>query len=204
MKAYPSISKKVLADHSIYAFDKIDGSQIRAEWTRKHGFCKFGSRRVQINDGHPLKESENIIQSKYGDDLSRIFYDEKLDKVLCFFEYFGPNSFAGKHNEEEDHDAILFDVNIYKRGILDPTDYLKLVGHLEIARLLYTGRAETNFEMSVKDGTLEGMTFEGVVCKGKNPKKTPMPLMFKIKTEAWLQKLREYCAGDEQMFQSLA
>ena len=203
MKAYPTIPKNVVRDHQIYTFDKLDGSQIRAEWTRKNGFYKFGSRKVLIDNTHPLGEAVKLIQNKYGDDLSRVFCKKRLDQTLCFFEFFGPNSFAGQH-ENEDHDVVLFDVNIHKKGILDPPDYLKLVGHLEIAKLLYTGRAGKEFEMSVKDGTLEGMTFEGVVCKGKHPKKTPMPLMFKIKSEAWLQKLREFCAGDETKFHQLA
>ena len=202
MKAYPTISKNVLRNHPIYAFDKLDGSQIRAEWSRKNGLYKFGSRRVLIDDTHPLGRAVGLVKGKYEDDLSNVFRKARLDRTICFFEFYGPNSLFGRH-VEEDHDVILFDVNIHKKGILDPPDYLKLVGHLDIAKLLYQGRAGKEFEMTVKNGTLEGITFEGVVCKGKNPKKTPMPLMFKIKSDAWMQKLREFCAGDVEMFNRL-
>jgi hypothetical protein len=47
------------------------------------------------------------------------------------------------------------------------------------------------------------MTFEGVVCKAKNPKNTPMPLMFKVKNKAWIDKLKVYCKGNEQLFNTL-
>lgn len=30
----------------IYAFDKLDGSNIRFEWSRKRGFYKFGTRNI--------------------------------------------------------------------------------------------------------------------------------------------------------------
>jgi hypothetical protein len=56
----------------------------------------------------------------------------------------------------------------------------------------------------VKQSTLKGMTFEGVVCKGANDKATKMPIMFKIKSKAWLDKLREYCKGDNQLFEKLS
>jgi hypothetical protein len=48
------------------------------------------------------------------------------------------------------------------------------------------------------------MTFEGVVCKGANDKKTKMPIMFKIKSQAWLDKLKEHCKEDEALFNKLA
>ncbi len=95
----------------------------------------------------------------------------------------------------------LFDVDVYKQGILDPPDYLKLVGDLDVAKLLYTGRAGALFEETVRNSQLEGMTFEGVVCKALQQKRTPV--MFKIKTQAWLDKLREFCNGDIKMFDLL-
>jgi len=43
MKEYPSIGKNVVGE-KIYAFDKLDGSQVRAEWNKKKKFYKFGTR----------------------------------------------------------------------------------------------------------------------------------------------------------------
>ena len=118
MKGYPSIPREVQHSLHVYAFDKLDGSQIRAEWTRKNGFFKFGSRRVLIDGSHPLGKAVGLIQGKYADDLGRIFRKSRYDKVTCFFEFFGPSSFAGQHVENEDHDVILFDVDVYKKGYL--------------------------------------------------------------------------------------
>jgi hypothetical protein len=201
MKGYPSIPRDVQHSLHVYAFDKLDGSQIRAEWTRKNGFFKFGSRRVLINGSHPLGKAVGLLQDKYADDLGRIFRKSRYDKVTCFFEFFGPSSFAGQHVENEDHNVVLFDVDVYKKGLLDPPDYLKLVGDLDIAPLLYTGRSGPMFEETVRNSQLEGMTFEGVVCKTLQQKRTPV--MFKIKSRAWLDKLREFCAGDQKMFDLL-
>jgi len=118
-----------------------------------------------------------------------------------FFEFFGPNSFAGQHTDDDKFDVLLFDIDVYKRGLIDPPDYLKLVGDLDIAQLLYTGRAGPLFQETVKNSLLEGMTFEGVVCKAIAKKRTPV--MFKIKTQVWLDKLREFCNNDIKMFDFL-
>jgi len=40
MLEYPTIKKEVI-NIPIYAFDKIDGSNIRVEWGPKNGFYKF-------------------------------------------------------------------------------------------------------------------------------------------------------------------
>lgn len=44
MKAYPSISTQVDFSLPYWIFDKIDGSNLRAEFSSKRGFYKFGSR----------------------------------------------------------------------------------------------------------------------------------------------------------------
>jgi hypothetical protein len=200
MKTYPSIPKNPV-DVPIYAFDKMDGSQIRAEWDKKKGFWKFGSRkRLLGEDQGIIAEAEQIIQRKYASDLGDIFKDAKHQKAICFFEFYGPNSFAGTHSDEE-HDVVLFDVNPHKKGILNPHDFIKEYGHLHIPKLLYHGNANNPFIDSVKEGTLEGVTFEGVVCKGVRSKQT---VMFKIKSAAWLKKLHEYCKGDDKLIQLLS
>jgi len=104
---------------------------------------------------------------------------------------------------EEPHDVTLFDVAADKRGILPPREFLRSFGHVDVPRLLYHGNANEPFLDLVSDGTLEGMTFEGVVCKGGlvSPGR---PLMFKWKNWAWLDRLRGLCQGDERLFAELA
>jgi len=171
MKQYPIMTAEIRRGLPIYAFNKLDGSNIRAEWSRKNGFYKFGSRKVLIDKTHPLGEAEKLIR------------DARFDQAIVFFEFFG------RHTEEE-HDVVLFDANPYKKGILPPADFLKLVGHLDVPPVLYRGNVTQEFEQSVLNSTLDGMGFEGVVCKAKNPKRTPMPVMFKIKSRAWRERLR--------------
>ena len=63
LKKYPSISQKIRYGYEVYAFDKIDGSQIRAEWDKKLGFHKFGSRkRLLGEDQQYLYEAIELIK----------------------------------------------------------------------------------------------------------------------------------------------
>lgn len=112
MKKYLSITHEISRDVDIHAFDKIDGSNIRAEWSRNRGaFYKFGSRKRLIDENdEQLGETVGLIRSKYEGDLDDIFRREGYRKVVCFFEFYGPSSFAGLHRDEG-HDIILLDVS---------------------------------------------------------------------------------------------
>ncbi len=202
MKEYPSIDRKI-NDKFIYAFDKMDGSNIRVEWNRKTGFSKFGSRTCRIDETHQLLgESLQIFKDKYEKDLIDIFKSERWEQVTCFLEFFGKNSFAGNHIEEQ-HDLVLFDASIYKKGFLLPQDFLKIFANVNIAKLLYKGKCNQNFLEEVQTGRLDGMTFEGVVCKSNEYKLFGLPYMFKVKNKAWIEKLKEKCGNNVKLFESL-
>lgn len=203
MKEYPTISREIHYGRSIYVFDKLDGSNVRAEWTPKKKFHKFGSKNRLIGtDQAFLPEAEELIKSNFEKQLSDIFRKERYVKAIGFFEFWGPNSFAGQHIDE-DHEVSLIDINPHKKGILLPRNFYRLFGKLNIAQLLYHGNANNIFEEEVKSGKLQGMTFEGVVCKGAPLKNGYPPLMFKIKSDAWIKKLKEFCQGDEKLFNEL-
>jgi len=144
MKSYPSITKDVRQDIYIYAFDKLDGSNIRAEWNAKKGFYKFGTKN-QLTDEKtmPFGRAIPLIREKYEADLSMVFKEQKWKDALCFFEFWGPKSFAGNHDFEEKLDVTLIDVNPYKEGILVPTEFIKLFGHLDIPKVCYEGHVTT-------------------------------------------------------------
>lgn len=201
MEIYPTIPKQI-SDVQVFAFDKIDGSNIRAEWTRKNGFTKFGSRKRLLDASDPLLgEAIGIFKETHEEVLSRIFTQARYEKATAFLEFSGENSFAGYH-EDEAHKLTLFDVHVYKKGLLLPQDFLKLVeDQVETPELLHFGKATAPFIESVKKSTLEGMTFEGVVCKGERKK---LPVFFKVKSDAWLQRLKTKCGGNENLFQTLA
>ena len=203
MKSYPSISRVSQFGIPIYAFDKLDGSLIRAEWSRKQKkFIKFGRKNGLLDHSNPiLLEAPEIIRRDYEDVLSRKFIEARWQNVVAFFEFFGFNSFAGNHISES-HMCTLFDVSVDKKGLLEPRDFLQLFEDVRHASLLYHGNFNHELQNSVQNGELPGMTFEGIVCKGKyiSP---GMPLMFKVKNKAWLNKLRTKCGKNDSLFNEL-
>ena len=113
MKEYPSIlsAGDLLArseDHlgrPFMAFDKLDGSNIRAEWDRKKGWHLFGSRRRLLDASQPLLgQAIQLILDGYGDGLAKVFTDDPLlshpKEATAYFEFLGPHSFAGLHDPE--------------------------------------------------------------------------------------------------------
>lgn len=204
MKSYPSIDKQIRADVHIYAQQKFDGNQIRAEWSSKRGFYKFGTKNTLIDENtKPYGKAIPLIKNKYEEWLAMVFKEQRWRDVICFFEFYGPNSFAGQHLDTEEQTVTLFDVNPYKQGILEPREFIKLFGHLDTPKVLFEGKANSEFILSVRNGTLPDMPLEGVICKGQNDKKTKMPIMFKIKSQAWLDKLKVHCNGNEELFKKL-
>ena len=129
--------------------------------------------------------------------LGKLVRDQRWERATFYFEFHGPNSFAGWHLPEP-HTVTLFDVAPHKKGFLEPREFLRLCGHLDHAQLLHQGNFTRDIADGVSNGTLEGMTFEGVVCKGSWDRKSGMPLMFKWKNLAWQAKLRGICLSDAE------
>lgn len=207
MKEYPSIEARVNKEAECYVFDKLDGSNIRAEWTRKtKSFVKFGSRnRLLGDDQGKIAGAAQIISDKFLKDLNEVFIDERYERAIAFFEFYGPNSFAGNHPDEVSQmTATLFDIAPYKKGIIAPNEFMKLYGHVDVPKVLHRGRVGEELIQMVKSSKLPGMTFEGVVCKGPYDRRLGGPIMFKVKSFAWLNKLKTYCDGNEDLYRRLA
>lgn len=205
MKEYHSILPKVFYGTPIYMFQKFDGSNVRAEWKPKSGFYKFGSRHVLMDETHPhLGPAVNLIKSKYEKELSDIFRKERYQEVTCFFEYYGPNSFCGNHVLDEPHTVTLIDMSIYKQGIISPRDFYKeYSSRVDTAKMIYYGNVTQEIEEQIRSGTFPEQTFEGVVCKAVPSRKQEIPLMFKIKNRAWIEKLKSLCKDDISLFEKL-
>ncbi len=200
MKEYPTIDLSPRYGEQVYIFDKLDGSNIRAEWDKKKGFWKFGRRHGLLDDTNLIiKNAEGLIQSKYSDTLSAIFRDQRWQKIVAFFEFWGINSFAGNHSDTDVHNVTLFDVSIDKKGILEPREFVKIFKQVDHASFLGVQNFNHEVEDLVRKSEFPGITFEGVVCKGSyiSPGR---PLMFKAKTQKWLDKLKAYCKGDDKLF----
>ena len=144
--------------------------------------------------------AKQLILDQFDVELDRIFRKQRYDSAVAYFEFYGPFSFAGSHNELDKHEVTLIDIAPYKRGILLPRDFLKLFTDLKTPPVLFTGQITSELIDQIKDSTLEGMTHEGVVCKGVHKGKI---CMYKVKTRKWLNELREYCGDDVQLYKRL-
>ena len=169
-------------------FPKYDGSNIRAEWSPKKGFSKFGSRKVLIGDDALLAAAIPLLR-EHEDALAKIFRGERWERVICFFEYWGPKSFAGLHEPGDVMSTTLIDLDVFKRGQIDPRDFIKLTEGLpNVAQCIGT-RFNAENAGQVRDGTFEGQTDEGVVCKVPSSRKWEPPYMFKSKRSTWIERV---------------
>lgn len=127
----------------------------------------------------------------------------RVERATLFMEFAGPNSFAGFH-EKEKHSLTLFDVSLYKKGFMLPKEFMKSFENaVPTAELLYYGNPNSDFVKEVEEGTLDGMTFEGVVCKSQELIRNKQ-VRFKVKNKDWLNKLKHKCGDDEKMFEQLS
>jgi len=192
VKQYPSISRELIKGTPFYMFDKLDGSNIRAEWSPKKGFWKFGSRTQLIDMSNPLGKMAIPLIKAQEAAFAPILGKLTREEAICFFEAFGPSSFAGVHDfEEKGHQAVLIDVSLYKKGFMRPQEFLEAFsGKVPTPTLIHAGTVTQELVGAIHDGLLLGVTFEGVVCKGAPLKKGYPPHMFKIKSRAWIEKVK--------------
>jgi hypothetical protein len=206
MKDYPKIfgsyEKPTWGEHCI-AFNKIDGSNLRFEWNAKRGWYKYGTRRRMFDHTDPeYGVAVDIFRNKYAQAVDKVLRDKypKVTDAMAFAEFFGPYSFGGKHEEEwllakgllpadrtnTPKDLILFDVNLFKRGFLDPETFIKHFSHVHIPEVVYQGRLTEEFAQDVRQGKYP--VTEGVVAKGGAGHHL---WMRKIKTYDYLKKVRK-------------
>lgn len=205
MKAYRSIDTRIDYTRAYHLFDKLDGSNLRAEWSPKQGFYKFGSRTQLLTpDQAPLYPFVAHFHENLADELDKRFRTKKFERAVVFSEWHGPKSGFGSHHDPvSEMKATLIDIDVYKKGLMLPEHFLDFTAGLSVPALLHKGRIDVEMFHAVRERTMPGITFEGVVGKGEFSQKEGGPIMFKIKTNDWLNKLREFCNGDEQMFNRL-
>ena len=195
MKSYNSIShwNKGPFGQSTIAFDKIDGSNLRFEWGKKRGFYKFGTRNVMITEkDENFGDAIPLFLNTHADELDRIFRKKysNIDSVVVFGEYYGENSFSGQHVKTDQKKIIIFDISLYKKGIISPKEFVDNFGHISIPNIVYRGEYNMEFVNRVRNN--EFKLSEGVVCKGtQKTKGNEIVWMVKIKTNEWLIKVRE-------------
>ena len=201
MKSYPKIPyfNQGIFGQTVWAFDKLDGSNIRCEWNRKRGWYKFGTRNTMISESdEQFGEAITIFLAKYGQDLEKVFRKEysNVESFVVFSEFFGENSFAGLHFDEPKN-AVIFDVNAYKKGFITPRDFIRNFGHLDIPKLVYKGEYNNELIQSIRENHF-GLK-EGVICKGVDHDEV---WMTKIKTIEWLERVKNKM-GEKALLEEL-
>jgi hypothetical protein len=201
MKTYPSIEHSAKAPQQpCYVFVKYDGSNIRAEWSKKRGWYKFGTRTQLLDESTPIFGTAiPLFLQKYGDDLPKVFKADSqfrgADTVTVFAEWFGAKSFAGRHLPEDSKDIVLFDVNPLKKGFLGPKRFVDTFGHLKVAEVLEISEMSPELVDRVRSGQLiveskydvRAEVPEGVICKGGDGHAI---WMAKIKTQRYYEELK--------------
>lgn len=193
MKDYPSIpqsiGQKFVEIPNAYVFDKLDGSSMRSEWAKKRGWYKHGKRSGLVDDSNPhLAKVPDLFMQLLAEPLTRVAIDNHWQNLVVFYEFWGPKSFAGRHEDEPVYNLTVFDAAADKRGILGPEEFLKLFKFpCPTARLLGRFNWTRGFVQEVYDGKIEGITFEGVV--GKLGTRHDI-VRAKAKTKAWLDKVK--------------
>ena len=213
MKEYSSIpsATELLARWDKYegspftAFEKLDGSNIRAEWDRKLGWHQFGSRHRPLDASQPiLGQAIPLVLDGYGDGLAKAFVDDpalaRPTQATAYFEFVGPHSFAGMHDplelgvpSNDPFRVVLIDVNLHKRGLVSAERFVESFGHLGIPDVVHRGMLGLWFIADVRAGRFgEG---EGVILKGGEGHGR---WMAKVKTDAYLRRLKERFGGWER------
>ena len=188
MEQYPSIdgSGKAPLGKPCIAFYKYDGSNLRWEWNPKKGWFKFGTRTQLFDrDTELYGQAVPIFMKTMADEIvNRVKKVEReCQRITAYTEFFGKDSFAGVHEPSEPKELRLFDVYLFKRGLMKPRQFVKSFGDMPgAAEVIYDGTLNKQFIEDVRAGKYP--VWEGVVCKGDD-------FMCKIKTDAYLRKLRE-------------
>lgn len=188
MEQYPSIEGSAKAPLGVpcIAFYKYDGSNLRWEWSPKQGWHKFGTRR-QLFDAtdEVFGKAIPLFLNGMADEVERRVKDAHrgIQRITVFTEYFGPNSFAGKHDESDEMELRLIDAYLFKKGMMKAKDFVKLFGDLPYApEVVYRGTLNKKFISDVRSSVYP--VWEGVIAKGDD-------FMVKIKTDAYFKKLNE-------------
>ena len=221
MKHYNSIPRLdddgTLKGDEIWAFNKLDGQNFCVKFsTKTKEFGPFGSRKRLVDEsdeqfGETVKFFKN---SNIPNELIRLVKENSgkkglfngVQEITFFFEWYGENSFAGVHMEGDEMHLTLIDIDIKKKGYIEPKPFYEIFGNnefIEIPELIYRGKLTDSFVESIKnnDWTEPNCQYptvkEGVVCRRSTIMKGQRMPKVKFKTMWWLTELRKKYTEDE-------
>ena len=193
MKDYPSISSSVGTNfreiHNCYVFNKIDGSSMRSEWSKKRGWYKHGKRKGLVDDSNEhLVVVPDLFMETMATDLERVATNNHWKQLVVFYEFWGVKSIAGLHYEDDPKFLTLFDATADKKGFLGPKEFRKrFEGHVETPKMIEIVNWTRGYVQRVRDGDVD-CAFEGVVGKAGTGHDI---IRAKAKTQAWVNKVVE-------------
>lgn len=224
MKHYDSIPRieddGTLKSEMVWGFNKLDGQNFCATFkTKNNCFWPFGSRTHTV-DSNDLQFGEVVDYFhtfNYGKILTELIKEnwrkgkvfQGVDEITFFFEWYGPNSFAGKHDfcdhVNGDMRLALIDVFLKKKGYIEPKEYYDIFNGcgIELPELIYKGPLTSEIIEKVKnnDWTQPDAEFptvkEGVVFKRSTLLKGQRRPSVKVKTKWWLEKLHSMYTEEE-------
>lgn len=201
MKQYPSIpscsGQSFREIPNAYIFDKLDGSNLRFEWSRKRGFYKSGTRHRMFDGSDPVFGGALSDFNKISSGLHRVATDERWESAVFFVEWYGTGSFAGYHTPgDTTMQCRLIDVSVHRHGFLSPRDYLDLFRGVPQAAFLGRQNWTRGLLADVWDDKVEGVTFEGVVAKAGSGDDHDR-VMAKGKTRQWIEAVRARMSPDK-------
>lgn len=199
MIKYPSIPNSSKAPRArCVAFDKLDGSNFRAKYTQKRGFDTFGTRTQLIDTTDRFwGRMIEIFLKEMAEPLERKFHSDKdlrnEREIIVFGEFYGPNSFAGRHVEGDEMRISIFDVLIghKNRKFVRPMDFIREYQEIvPIPNVIYEGNLNERLIADVRANKF-GLN-EGVICKGVEPVGNAAGGIWqcKIKTQAYFERLK--------------
>ena len=220
MKHYDSIPRiqddGTLRSEVVWGFNKLDGQNFVASYNcRKKTWGPFGSRTVTVDEnseqfGPVVKWFKNSNYPEILADIVKKHSGKKdiftgIEEVTFVFEWYGENSFAGKHVEGDEMHLALIDVFLKKKGYMEPANYYDLFFNtdVEIPELIYTGVLDSeiinkiqNNDWTQPDAALPTVN-EGVVFKRSTLLKGQRRPSVKVKTKWWLEKLHSMYSEEE-------
>ena len=220
MKHYDSIPRiqddGTLKGDFVWGYNKLDGQNFCVTYKPKSDkFGPYGSRTVTVDEhneqfGNTVryflnKGYEDILAIKVKQNSGKGDVFNGAEEITFFFEWYGDNSFAGKHEEGDEMHLALIDVFIKKKGYIEPKEYEKIFRNtsIEMPELIYKGELNSDIVDAIQnnDWTQPDAKFpavkEGVVFKRSTLLKGQRRPSVKVKTKWWLEKLHSMYTEEE-------
>ena len=222
MKHYDSIPRiqddGILKGDTVWGYNKLDGQNFCVTYRpKKEKVGPFGSRTRTVDENDiQFGDAVNLFfktDKNYPEILSKLVDENSgkncvfngVDEITFFFEYYGENSFAGKHQEGDEMHLALIDVFLKKKGYIEPKNYENLFRNtkIEMPDLIYIGPLNSDILEKIQnnDWTQPNAVFpnvkEGVVFKRSTLLKGQRRPSVKVKTKWWLEKLHSLYTEEE-------